>query len=89
MNPNPFYPVQTTTGETYVVDGRSKRIVRTIASSFDTTERWRIAKADAAERNRAYVRRTVASRRRIAALVLFAILAGLSWLAVKVIFPAA
>lgn len=73
MNPRPFYPVQTPTGETYVVDGRTKRIVSKVSASFDTTARWVRAKAEAERRNRAHVQRTYALRQRLAVIVIIVV----------------
>lgn len=76
MNPRPFYPAQTATGETYVVDGRTGKVVRSIASSFDTTERWGRAKQLAKQMNAEHVGRVYAVRQRasVGCLVLLAVL---------------
>jgi hypothetical protein len=60
----PFYPCQTTTGETYVVDGRTQTVVRQISTSFDTTARWREAKRIAAKLNGEHIHRVYAARQR-------------------------
>lgn len=90
----PFYPAQTESGETYVVDGRTKKVVHTISSSPDTTVRWRLAQSEAHRRNSAHVRAVYSNRQRLTVgiltllLVLGALEAGtgdLSALAERVI----
>jgi hypothetical protein len=66
LSTRPFYPCQTVTGETFVIDDRSNTIARQISSSFDTTERWREAKRIADKLNRDHIRRTYAKRQRAA-----------------------
>jgi hypothetical protein len=75
----PFYASQTQTGETYVVDGRSNKVVRTVVSSFDTTERWREAQRIANKLNAANVTTVYARRRALALLVVLALLVAVTW----------
>lgn len=81
MTRAPFYPCQTTDGSTYVMDSRHSPalVVATISSSFDTVERWHIAKRRARLMNEAHSRSVYGTRQRIAlgCLMLLAILVGL------------
>jgi CHASE3 domain sensor protein len=83
----PFYPAQTVSGETYIVDSRSGKVIRTVAQSFDTTERWRMAQRLANQLNAAHVQAVHESRRlgcalglilAIGVLVLWLVTGGLS-----------
>ena len=66
----PFFPSQLESGATYVVDGRSGKVVANFRRSFDTTERWRAAVRDADLRNDAFERNVYARRRLVSLLVL-------------------
>ena len=68
----PYFPSQTHTGETYVVDGRNGQIVAIEIGSFDTAQRWQLAKRKAEKLNDAHSHK-VYVRRRILALA-FALL---------------
>jgi len=76
---SPFYPAQVESGETYVVDGRTNKVVHTVSSPPDTTVRWALARSEANRRNAAYVRATYATRQRltVALLTLLAVLVAL------------
>jgi len=75
MTRAPYYPAQTQSGETYVVDGRFNppRIVSTVACSFDTTERWHIATLRARRFNDDHLS-AIYARRRLRVTVVLAIL---------------
>jgi hypothetical protein len=72
----PFYPAQVASGETYVVDNRTQKVAETIDGSFDTVERWTIAKKRAAKLNAQWWnrRRVVTNRLRLGTL--FALMAA-------------
>jgi hypothetical protein len=75
----PYYPSQTETGATYVVDGRTGKVVSTVNCSFDTTGRWHIARQRAEHMNNVH-ESVYFARRRAWVLVLFlVVVAAVSW----------
>lgn len=80
MRPNsrPFYPVQVPTGETYVVDNRTRKVASAIFCEFDMVERWRVAVIRADRLNDEFEARFFVRRRRFVVLAL-AIAAFVGW----------
>jgi hypothetical protein len=75
----PYFPSQTETGATYVVDCRSGKAVAGFRRSFDTTERWKAAVRAADSMNdkfeaRFYWRRRVGATLTLAATILVLVL---------------
>lgn len=66
----PYHPSQTATGETYVVDGRSNRVVATFNNNPDTTVRWILAKSEANRLNAEFVRNVYSTRQRVTVAVI-------------------
>lgn len=84
-NLRPFYPCQTVSGETYVVDARSNRVVRNVAMSFDVGQRWAEAKRIANRMNNERVIAVYARRRAVVqwiavCVIIGGVLALLTWL---------
>lgn len=73
----PFYPAQVATGETYVVDGRSGKVVETVDGSFDTIQRWALAKRRADKLNAELWNRKRVTRNRVVLAGLLLAAAGI------------
>lgn len=81
----PFYPCQIATGETFVVDNRTQSVVWTAEGSFDTVERWIMAKKRAGKLNADLWnrRRVMANRLKLGTLVLLMVVLTVALFAIN------
>lgn len=75
----PYHPSQLPTGGTYVVDGRTNKVVSNVTCSFDTAERWHVAKLRADRMNDEFESRFYAMRRRRTVVLVILLMCALAW----------
>lgn len=75
----PFYPAQIATGETFVVNGSTGKVVETIDGSFDTVERWTLAKKRANKLNAELWNRRRVTKNRLVVAFLVGLMVACIW----------